>query len=258
MATTNYLDKRKISGIEKRARGLVQSDNLWGHILTGAIVTAFCISTVHLMGDLRGWGFLGWTLGILSSIATEGAFLFHRYRSYIQHENATQKWAALGGMIIALIGSLFYFGADMLLLLDMLNRAIAGPIAIGIMVVVLLSAVISESIYELASHTSAYERQKRGDALEVLKISDDTRLELDRGDLEIMKAQADLVLAATFQKAESIREAIPDTISRLTGQAEVLDPDQVKDQFTELRASDLFANLPANGNGHKAPKVSAG
>jgi len=246
---TNYLDKRKISGIEKRARGLAKSSNSWGRILTGAIVAAFCISTVHLMGDIRGWGFLGWTLGILSSIATEGVFLFHRYRSYPSHENNIQKWSALVGLAIALLGSLFYFGADMLLLLGKLDKAAFGPWAIGIMVGVLLSAVITESIYEMSSHVAAYERQKRTDALEVLKISDDTRLELDKGDLEIMRAQSELVLATTFQRATNIREAIPDLVARESGQVDIVDPETAKEDF-----SILFENLPPNNNGHH-PKV---
>lgn len=247
MTNTNYLDKRKIAGIEKRARGLIQSNNTAGNILAGCVIAAFAISTVHLMGALRGWGFLGWTLGILSSIATEGAFLFHRYRSFPAHENGLQKLAALAGLTIALVGSLFYFGADMLLLLGQLDQAVAGPWAIGVMVAVLLSAILTESVYALASHVSAYEREKRHDALGVLRISDDTRLGLDRGDLEIMKASADLVLSEMFQRADNIRKAIPDTVARSAGKAEILDPEQLRDQLFD------FGSMPGSGN-HR-PKV---
>ncbi len=251
MSNTNYLDKRKIAGIEKRARGLVASENTWGNVLAGAIIAAFIVSTVHLMGELRGWGFMGWVLGILSSVGTEGQFLYHRYRSFPGHENKAQKWSALVGLTFALIGSLFFFGADILLLIGMLNTAKAGPVAAGVMIVVLISAIVTESIYQLASHVSAYDRQKRGDALEVLKISDNTRLELDKGDLEIMLASADLVLAEMFQRADSIRKAIPATLERSEGQAEILAAEDIRDQIDAFNPEILNRS---NGNG---PKVKA-
>ena len=119
----------------------------------------------------------------------------------------------------------------MLLLLGLLDKAAAGPWAVGVMIAVLISAIVTESIYELASHVAAYEREKRSDALTVLKISDDTRLELDRGDLEIMKASADLVLAEMFQRADAIRKAIPGAVERSANQAEILNADKLRDEL---------------------------
>ena len=87
---TTYLNKQKISQIERGTRGLIKNTNWFGHALAVAIITAFCVSTFHFWGDLRGWGLMGITLGILSSIATEGAFIYHRYKSFPAHENTTQ------------------------------------------------------------------------------------------------------------------------------------------------------------------------
>ncbi len=247
MTTTTYLDKRKIASIERQARDKTQISNGAGRVLAGAILAAFVISTVHLMANIRGGGFLGWTLGLLSSVATEGAFIWHRYISYPRHENTTQKWAALIGLTIALLGSLAFFTGDMLLLLGLLPLASVGAVAVGVMIALLMSAIVTESVYELASHVAGYERQKRSDALEILKTTDTTRLELDRGDLEILKANSELVLAELFQRAETIRKAIPQSIGQ--SKPETIKPDEIRDQLFNFP-------IPAGGNGN-GPKVPA-
>ena len=75
MAQKNdYLDKRKIAGIERRAQSAITQENYSGFIVTLAIVAAFAISTTHLFWAMRGGGWLGAALGILTSLATEGIF----------------------------------------------------------------------------------------------------------------------------------------------------------------------------------------
>ena len=141
MSTQNdYLDKRKIAGIERRAQSTVKSENYTGLALTVALVLAFAISTTHLFWELRGGGWLGVVLGILTSLATEGIFLHHRYRTFPRYENKAQMAAALSGMAIALLGSLIFAGADLLLLLGLLDVITFAPLAIGGMVAVMLSA----------------------------------------------------------------------------------------------------------------------
>jgi len=260
----DYLDKRKIAGIERRAAGTVKSENYTGLFVTLAIVAAFAISTTHLFWALRGGGWLGFALGILTSLATEGIFLHHRYRTFPHYENKTQMSASLLGMVVAILGSLVFIGADLLLLLGLLDVAAFAPVAIGGMVAVMLSAVLSESVYELSSRVAQFERERRADALEVLRVSDATRLELDKGDLEIMRAYSDLALAATFQKAANIRAAIPDHVARESGQVEMLTADDIRSsmgtqgtQPVNLRkmAQDLAGSLSGN---HKAPKGRGG
>jgi len=164
--------------------------------------------------------------------------------------------ASLAGMAVALVGSLVFIGADLLLLLDLLDVTTFAPMAIAGMVAVMLSAVLSESVYELSSRVAQFRREQRADALEVLKISDRTRLELDRGDLEVMKAYSDLALAATFQKAANIRAAIPDQVAREAGTVEMIDADDIRASMAtqggkpvDLRkmARDMAQTLTGNG-----------
>ena len=190
-------------------------------------------------------------LGVLTSLSTEGVFLHHRYITYPKHENQAQKFASLAGMAIAIIGSLLFIGADLWLLAGSLDVESFTPLAIGGMVLVMLSAVLSETVYELSSHVARYERQKRTDALSVLKISDSTRLELDRADLEVMKAYSDLALASTFQKAENIRAAIPAAVEREAGAVDMLDTDDIREQLGERRV-----NPTLNNNGRERERIS--
>jgi len=242
MTNNDYLDKRKIAGIERRAQGTIKAENYTGLIMTWSIVLAFAVSTTHLFGALRGGGWFGYLLGVLTSLSTEGVFLHHRYITYPKHENQAQKFASLAGMVIAIIGSLLFIGADLLLLAGGLDVESFTPLAIGGMVLVMLSAVLTETIYELSSHVARYERQKRSDALEVLRISDQTRLELDRGDLEVMKAYSDLALAATFQKAENIRAAIPAAVDREAGAVAVVDTDDIREGLGDRRVDPTMSN----------------
>jgi len=229
---SDYLDKRKIKGIERRAEAAIKNGNITGLIVTLSIVTAFVVSTTHLYWEMRGGGIFGLVLGLLTSLSTEGVFLHHRYRTFPQHENTIQKFASLVGMAVAILGSLLFSGADLLLLLDLLNLETFAPYAIGGMVLVMLSAILTESIYELSSHVAGYEREKRADALNVLRISDQTRLELDRGDLEIMRAYSDMALATSAQKAASIRAAIPGHVEREAGQVEILTTDDIRERIS--------------------------
>lgn len=259
-AKNDYLDKRRIAGIERRAQSTIKSENYTGLVLTLSLVLAFAVSTTHLFYELRGGGWLGLLLGILTSLATEGIFLHHRYRTFPHYENKTQMTASLLGMGIAIIGSLVFIGADLLLLLGLLDVVAFAPFAIAGMVIVMLSAVLSETVYELSSRVAQYERERRADALEVLKISDQTRLELDRGDLEVMKAYSDLSLATTFERARQIRAAIPDYIAREAGTVEMLSADDIresieKDEGEPVNLQEISASLSSNGQGKaKAPK----
>ena len=251
---TTYLDKRKIGSIERQARAKALVSSAAGRVLAGAILAAFIVSTVHLMASVRGGGFLGWTLGILSSIATEGAFIWHRYISFPQHENKTQKWAALIGLSIALLGSLAFFTGDMLLLLGLLPLKSLGAVAVGVMVGLLMSAIITESIYELASHVAAYQRQKRSDALEILKTTDNARLELDHADLEILKANSELALSQLYQRAEDIRRTIPANTQNQTKPEPNQTPVNPEDVRNQLQSFPIPAGGVVNENGNGRPK----
>ena len=229
----NYLDKRKIAGIESRAKKIAKSESWTGMLVTLAIVAAFAVSTTHLFWALRGGGWLGIVMGVLTSLATEGIFLHHRYLTFPHHENSTQMAASLAGMGMALLGSLAFIGADLMFLMGNLVVQTFAPYATGGMVLVMLSAILSEAVFELSSREAQFQRERKAGALEVLRVSDETRLNLDKGDLEVMVAYAESALADTFQKAAAIRAAIPARLGRSGGTVEMLSADDIREQMDE-------------------------